>query len=156
MFAQSFQSGVKARMAAMIPITPSIAIAEEEIGETFVRASGAGGQHVNTTSSAVHLRFDAFGSPNLPDFVRDRLRVIAGQRMSRDGVITIFAQAHRSQALNRRDALERLVELLREATVRQAIRRPTRPTLASKKRRLAGKERRSAVKGLRRSPAKDE
>ncbi len=140
----------------MISITPLIAIDEEELSETFVRSSGAGGQHVNTTSSAVHLRFDAGRSPNLPAFVRDRLRVIAGQRMTRDGVITIFAQTHRSQALNRKDALERLVDLLREATVRQAIRRPTRPTLASKKRRLAGKEKRSAVKGLRRNPAKDE
>lgn len=134
----------------MIPITRTIALDEKEISETFVRASGPGGQHVNTTASAVQLRFDARASPNLPDHVRERLAAIAGQRMTQDGVIVIAVQTHRSQLLNRKEALDRLVELIRAATVRPVVRRPTRPTLASKKRRLDAKARRSGVKGLRR------
>jgi ribosome-associated protein len=143
-------------MAAMIPITPFIAIDPDEIGESFVRASGAGGQHVNKTSSAVQLRFDAGRSPNLPDHVRERLRALAGQRMTQDGVLVISVQTHRSQALNRKEALERLVALIRQATVRKPIRRPTRPTLASKTRRLDAKDRRSSVKSLRRTTPHDD
>ncbi|UDL96743.1 MULTISPECIES: alternative ribosome rescue aminoacyl-tRNA hydrolase ArfB [Lichenihabitans] len=140
----------------MIPITPLISIDEDEIDESFVRASGAGGQNVNKTSSAVQLRFDARNSPNLPEFVRDRLPAIAGQRMTQDGVIVLFVQTHRSQALNRKEALDRLIDLIRDATIRKPIRRPTRPTLASKKRRLETKDRRSVVKTLRRNTTRDE
>lgn len=136
----------------MIPITHSITIDEREIGESFIRASGPGGQHVNTTASAVQLRFDAFGSPNLPDDLKNRLRGVAGSRMTQDGVIIITAETFRSQARNREDALERLVGLLREASLRKAVRRATRPTLASKKRRLEAKGRRSTIKADRRSP----
>lgn len=137
-------------MAGMIEITATIALAPEEIGESFVRASGPGGQHVNTTASAVELRFDAAGSPNLPPDLVARLRDLAGQRMTREGVVIIRADSRRSQAMNRADALARLVALLRAAAVRKPVRRPTRPTLASKQRRLAAKDRRSSVKTLRR------
>lgn len=143
-------------MAAMIRITPSIAIGEEELQESFIRASGPGGQHVNKTSSAVELRFDARRSPNLPDRVRDRLAELAGQRMTQEGVIVLVAQAHRSQALNRKDALDRLVGLIREASVRKPIRRPTRPTFASTQRRLDAKDKRSTVKSLRGRGTHDE
>lgn len=142
-------------MAAMLQVTSTIAIAEDEISESFMRASGPGGQHVNTTASAVELRFDAAASPNLPEDMRERLRGLAGQRMTRDGVIIIRADARRSQALNRADALERLLALLREAAVRKRVRRPTRPTLASTRRKRDAKVRRSAVKGLRRAPGHD-
>lgn len=137
-------------MAGMIQVTPHIAIGSDEITAVFIRASGPGGQHVNTTASAVELRFDAARSPNLPADMLDRLRTAAGQRMTREGVIVIRAEGHRSQALNREEALERLLGLLRTAAIRPRIRRPTRPTRASKERRLAAKDRRSAVKGLRR------
>jgi ribosome-associated protein len=137
----------------VIPITHFIAIDDDEIVETFVRSSGPGGQHVNTTASAVQLRFDATRSPNLPDDLKDRLRGLAGQRMTQDGVVVITAESFRSQARNRQDALDRLVTLLREAAVRPAIRRPTRPTAASRKRRLDSKTRRSATKAQRRPPS---
>ncbi len=140
----------------MIPVTSTITLDDDEIAETFIRASGPGGQNVNKTSSAVQLRFDAMHSPNLPDRVREKLATIAGQRMTRDGVLVITAQAHRSQLLNRKEALERLVALIQEAAVRPIIRRPTRPTLASKKRRLDAKQRRSAVKGLRQGGGHEE
>lgn len=143
-------------MAAMIRITPFIALDEEELQESFIRASGPGGQHVNKTSSAVELRFDARRSPNLPERVRDRLAELAGQRMTQDGVIVLVAQAHRSQALNRKDALDRLVALIREASVRKPIRRPTRPTYASTQRRLEAKDKRSVVKSLRGRRTHDE
>lgn len=135
----------------MIPVTPTIALDEEEIGETFVRASGPGGQNVNKSSTAVQLRFDVFASPSLPAPVRARLARLAGGRMTRDGVLVILAQEHRSQALNRREALDRLVALIREAAVPPTVRRPTRPTLGSEKRRLDGKHRRAAVKSMRRA-----
>lgn len=137
-------------MPGTIPITHYIAIDTDEIAESFVRASGPGGQHVNTTASAVQLRFDAERSPSLPDWLKTKLRTIAGRQMTRDGVIVISADTHRSQARNREDALERLVALLRTASIRQAIRRPTKPTTASKKRRLESKARRGALKSERR------
>ncbi len=139
----------------MIPITPTIALDDEELAETFVRASGPGGQHVNTTATAVQLRFDVANSPNLPGPVRGRLARLAGARLTREGVLVITAQEHRSQAMNRREALDRLVALIREAAVAPRVRRPTRPTLASKTRRLDAKGRRGAVKAGRRGGVED-
>jgi ribosome-associated protein len=133
----------------VIVVTPRISLDEGEIAESFVRASGPGGQNVNKVSTAVELRFDAAASPNLPEPVRMRLRALAGRRMTREGVIVIDAQRFRTRELNRADALDRLVALIRAASVAPKPRRPTRPTLASKERRLEGKERRSRVKSLR-------
>ena len=134
----------------MIPITRSIALDEREIEETFIRASGPGGQHVNKTSSAVQIRFDVRNSRSLPPEVAARLEELAGHRITQDGVIIITAETHRSQRLNREEALARLVDLIRSATVRKKARRPTRPTRASKERRLDSKARRSSVKAGRR------
>ena len=134
----------------MIPVTNRISLAEEEIVEVFVRASGPGGQNVNKVSSAVQLRFDMRGSPNLPEGVKDRLERLAGRRLTNDGVIVISAQRFRTQERNREDALARLVEMIRQAAVVPVTRRPTRPTLGSKMRRLEGKARRADVKSLRR------
>jgi ribosome-associated protein len=135
----------------MIPVTPQISIDEREIEETFVRASGPGGQNVNKLSTAVQLRFDVRHSPSLPGDVRERLTRLAGSRMTNDGVIVIIAQRHRTQGRNREDALDRLVELIRQAAVRPVKRRPTRPTKASRERRIEGKKRRGGIKNLRRS-----
>jgi len=139
----------------MIRITPSLWLDESELEETFVRASGPGGQHVNKTSSAVQLRFDARHSRSLPADVAERLIELAGNRATQEGILVITAQSHRSQPLNRADALERLVTLIRRATERQAIRRPTAPTRASKRRRLDEKSRRGQVKALRRGTQTD-
>ncbi len=136
----------------MIRIAPRIILDEDELVETFVRASGPGGQNVNKLSTAVQLRFDVRRSPSLPDDVRERLERLAGRRLTNDGVIVISAQRFRTQERNREDARERLFELIREAAVRPIVRRPTRPTLASKTRRLEGKTRRSSVKSLRAGP----
>jgi ribosome-associated protein len=135
----------------MIPVTPHISIDEREIDESFVRASGPGGQNVNKLSTAVQLRFDVRNSPSLPGDVRERLTRLAGSRMTNDGVLVIIAQRHRTQGRNREDALERLVELIRQAAVRPVKRRPTRPTKASRERRIEGKKRRGGIKNLRRS-----
>jgi len=134
---------------ARIPITRSIAIEEDELVFSATRAGGAGGQHVNTTDSAVLLRFDLARSASLPEAVRHRLAVLAGSRMTREGVLLLRAEASRSQHMNRAEAVARLVELIREATVVQAKRRPTKPTRASQTRRVDGKARRGAVKTLR-------
>lgn len=135
----------------MIPITRSISLDDSEVEETFVRASGPGGQHVNKTSSAVQLRFDLRNSKSLPEDVAARLAELAGSRLTKDGVIVIVADSHRSQRMNRDDALARLVELIRSATVRQKARRPTRPTKGSKERRLESKSRRASIKAGRQS-----
>jgi ribosome-associated protein len=136
----------------MIPITDEIALNDEEIQERFVRASGPGGQHVNKTSTAVELRFDVRGSPSLPDEVKQRLERLAGSRLTLDGVLVLFAQGARSQEMNRRAAKARLIELIVSATQRPKYRRATKPTYASKLRRLDSKTKRSSVKTTRGTP----
>ena len=133
----------------MIRITERISLAEEEIEESFVRASGPGGQNVNKLASAVQLRFDVRRSPSLPNDVRARLETMAGRRLTRDGVLVIIAQRHRTQERNRQDARDRLIELIARASVAPVPRRPTRPTRASRERRLASKKHRGGIKGLR-------
>ncbi len=133
----------------MIRINDEIEIADWEVSEQFVRASGPGGQNVNKVASAVQLRFEAARSPNLPGPVKARLKRLAGQRWTKDGAIIITAEKHRSQALNRELAEEKLTELIRSALVVPKRRIKTRPTLASKRRRLDGKTQRGQVKALR-------
>ena len=133
----------------MIRITDRIGIDESEIEESFVRSSGPGGQNVNKLSTAVQLRFDVRHSPSLPEGVRLRLERLAGRRLTKDGVLVIIAQRHRTQERNRADAMDRLVELVREAAVTPKRRRPTKPTAGSQKRRLETKKRRGTIKGLR-------
>jgi ribosome-associated protein len=135
----------------MIRITDTISIDEREIEESFVRASGPGGQHVNKTETAVQLRFDVRRSPSLPNDVALRLMRAAGSRLTQDGVLIITAQSARSQKQNREEALARLVELIREASVRPKTRRATKPTKASKQKRLEGKKQRGGIKKLRQS-----
>ena len=141
--------------AALIRVTDRIALRPWEIVESFVRAAGPGGQHVNKTESAVQLRFDVRHSPSLPDDVRARLVRLAGRRLNQDGVLVLVAQGERSQLRNREEALGRLLDLIRAASVRPVPRRPTKPTKASKKRRIEGKKRRGAIKSLRRSRTDD-
>jgi ribosome-associated protein len=133
----------------MIRVNAQIELDEREIQEDFVRASGPGGQNVNKVSTAVQLRFDVARSPSLPDPVRERLIALAGRRLTQDGVLILSAERYRSQRRNRDDALQRLIELIREACEVDKPRRPTRPTLASKKRRLDSKQRRGETKKLR-------
>lgn len=133
----------------MIRVNAQIELDEREIQEDFVRASGPGGQNVNKVSTAVQLRFDVAHSPSLPEPVRARLTTLAGRRLTLDGVLIIEAERYRSQRRNRDDALERLVALIREACEVDKPRHPTRPTLASKKRRLDSKQRRGETKKLR-------
>ena len=133
----------------MIRITDQISIDESEIDESFVRSSGPGGQNVNKLSTAVQLRFNVRNSPSLPNDVALRLMRLAGRRMTKDGVLVLIAQNHRTQERNRAEALERLVALIKQAAVRPIPRRPTKPTRASKEKRLEGKKVRSNIKGLR-------
>lgn len=133
----------------MIRVNAGIALDPREIQEDFVRASGPGGQNVNKVSTAVQLRFDVVHSPSLPDAVRERLIKLAGRRLTQEGVLIIEAERYRSQRRNRDDALARLLELIREASEVDKPRHPTRPTLASRKRRLESKQRRGTTKKLR-------
>jgi ribosome-associated protein len=133
----------------MIRVTHTISIDDDEVDEQFVRASGPGGQNVNKLSSAVQLRFDVRHSPNLPGDVRARLERLAGRRLTREGVLIISAQRHRTQERNREDARERLIELIRRAAIAPIPRRATRPTAGSRERRLQSKKHRSSIKGLR-------
>jgi ribosome-associated protein len=136
-------------LADMIRITDSIALDEREIAESFVRAAGPGGQNVNKLATAVQLRFDVRQSPSLPADARARLERLAGRRLTIDGVLVITAHRHRTQERNRADARERLFELIRRAAVPPVPRRPTKPTPASRRRRLESKQRRSKTKRLR-------
>ncbi len=134
-----------------VQITPTLSIDSAELNLSFIRASGPGGQNVNKVSSAAQLRFDLARSPSLSDPVKRRAGTLAGARLTSEGVIVITADRFRTQALNRDDAIARLVELLKAAAVPPKPRRKTRPTLASKTKRLETKSRRSDVKRLRRS-----
>ena len=136
----------------MIRVTHSITLDEDEIEESFVRAGGPGGQNVNKVSSAVQLRFDLRHSPSLPGPVRARAERLAGRRLTKEGVLVITAARFRSQERNRADALERLVELLRQAAVPPPPRKPTRTPRSAKRKRLEEKVRRGEVKKQRRGP----
>jgi len=133
----------------VIRINDQIELDESEIEESFIRSSGPGGQNVNKVSSAVQIRFDARRSRSLPDAVAVRLMRLAGSKLTQDGVIVITAQRFRDQARNRVDAVERLAELIREAAIPPVPRRATKPTKASKEKRLEGKAKRSGVKAMR-------
>ncbi|MBJ3784068.1 alternative ribosome rescue aminoacyl-tRNA hydrolase ArfB [Devosia sediminis] len=139
-------------MADPIQITRTVAIDPAELEESFVRGSGPGGQNVNKVASAVQLRFDLLNSPNIPEPMKRRVAALAGSRMTKEGVIVITSNSHRDQPLNRAEAQARLVALLREGAHVPKPRVATRPTLASKKRRLDGKSVRSEVKRMRERP----
>lgn len=142
-------------MAQTLQITDRLAIGEDEIVERFVKASGPGGQHVNKTSSAVELRFDVRNSPSLAEDVKARLEGLAGSRLTQEGVLVLFSQGSRSQEMNRQEVRERLIDLIRQALHKPKPRKPTKPTYASKLKRLEGKTRRGGVKAMRGKPVGD-
>lgn len=133
----------------MIRVNRTISIDERELSETFVRASGPGGQNVNKLATAVQLRFDVLHSPSLPEPVRARLARLAGRRLTREGVLVITAERFRTQERNRDDARERLIALIRQAAIAPKPRRPTKPTAGSRERRIDAKKRRGDIKSLR-------
>ncbi len=135
----------------MIKVNGRIHLDPREIKESFIRASGPGGQNVNKVSSAVELRFDAKNSPSLPEAVRERLFKLAGRRLTLGGEIVITAQSHRSQELNRADALEKLLDLIRAATIVPKARHKTKPSRSSQQKRMDSKAKRGQVKKLRQS-----
>jgi ribosome-associated protein len=139
-----------------LEITPEVAIPDSDLTYAFVRASGPGGQNVNKVSSAVQLRFDMEGSTALSEPVKNRLRILAGRRLTDDGAILIIARNQRSQEHNRREALERLADLVERALVVPKTRRATKPTRASKQRRLEGKTRKQQTKRQRSRPRWDD
>lgn len=132
-----------------IHVTRSISIDSDELLESFTRSTGPGGQHVNTTDSAVMLRFDVAKSPNLPEPVKHRLAMLAGSRMTRDGVLVLRSEGARSQLVNRQEVRDRLIEMIKQATIVPKRRRATKPTKASQVRRVDGKTRRATVKAGR-------
>ena len=132
-------------------VTDSITIGDSELTEDFVRSSGPGGQNVNKLSTAVQLRFDVRRSPSLPNDVAVRLMQLAGSRLTKDGVIVITAQSHRTQERNRADARDRLIAMIRQAAVAPVKRRATKPTRASREKRLESKKHRGSIKGMRRT-----
>jgi len=138
----------------VLRISDTIVVRDEELEERFVRASGPGGQNVNKVATAVELRFNVAES-TLPDRVKERLATLAGSRLSADGVLLIDSRAHRTQLQNREAARERLVELLQQAAKRPKKRRPTKPTKASKERRLESKTKRARIKRARRTTGED-
>ena len=140
---------------ALLRVTPQIAIDESELSERFVLASGPGGQNVNKVATAVQLRFDLANSPALNDEVRARARSLAGRRLTKDGVLVLEGNRFRSQERNREDVRERLLDLLRRASVAPAKRKKTRPTKASKLRRLESKVSRGRLKRMRGKPSWD-
>ena len=146
-------SGTGPRMA--IRVNDRITLADDEVSEQFVRSPGPGGQNVNKLATAVQLRFDARGSPSLPEDVRDRLLELAGSRATKHGEVVISARRFRTRERNREDALERLVALVRRAAAADKPRRPTQPSAASKRRRLEDKRRRSQLKHARQRLAPD-
>jgi ribosome-associated protein len=136
----------------MIQVTPQISLDEAELDISFIRASGPGGQNVNKVSSAVQMRFNARASPSLPNDVSIRLQKLAGSRLTLDGVIVITANRFRTQEANRKDAIDRLVELIAKAAVAPVRRRATKPSKAAKEKRMDAKSRRSSVKSMRGKP----
>ena len=132
----------------MISLSATVSLDEDELEFTAIRAQGSGGQNVNKVSSAIHLRFDIRAS-SLPEFYKERLLAWRDARITREGIVVIKAQQFRTQEKNREDAIARLVQLIRDATVVQKPRRPTRPTRASQKRRVDGKTQRGRIKSLR-------
>jgi len=140
---------------ALIQITNRLSIDERELDESFIQASGPGGQNVNKVATAVQLKFDARNSPSLPPDVRARLWKLAGRRISQDGILLIVAREHRTQERNRAEARQKLIDLLKAATVQPRVRKATKPSKASKERRLVSKTRRSSVKKLRQSRSDD-
>ena len=142
-------------LGIMIRVTPTIAVDENEIEESFIRSPGPGGQNVNKVASAVQLRFDVRASKSLPAAVGLRLERLAGSRLTRAGVLILVARDYRSQERNRQEARDKLIELIRRAAVAPIIRRKTKPTFGSKQRRLESKGHRSKIKNLRRPRSDD-